>query len=238
MVDHDAAYEFLRHLEGALAAALPHGPAMEAAIRQVIAEATADPKRAHERKQEAAFLNHFVLPVVHAELQTFGGLAADAAREALLNEYHRGMREISKRSPASSGRHPFRKMLGASPESVYRAWTSEVDRFGLTQSCPDFALGTPFPHRIVFEGKYFARGSVSFAAKQLATDLYQAFFYRGLPHRPATKRHAAWDYDYACLLAFDASPEGTLKAAWDALPLKVRKSFWEGGNVYVMILRD
>jgi hypothetical protein len=109
----------------------------------------------------------------------------------------------------------------------------------LTQSCPDFALRKPFAHSIVFEGKYFARGSKEYAARQLVADLYQAFFYRGLPSVEATKRgHPEWDYDYACLLAFDASPAGSLKDAWDSLGSSVKKSFWEGANIFVMIIRD
>jgi hypothetical protein len=72
----------------------------------------------------------------------------------------------------------------------------------------------------------------------LVSDIYQAFFYRGLPRVDATKRgHPEWDYDYACLLAYDASPDGTLVAAWEALDSSVRQSFWDGANIYVMILR-
>jgi hypothetical protein len=44
-------------------------------------------------------------------------------------------------------------------------------------------------------------------------------------------------YDYACLMANDASPEGTLSSAWTELHPQTRRSFWEGANVYVMILR-
>ena len=89
----------------------------------------------------------------------------------------------------------------------------------------------------MFEGKYFARGSGDKAGRELADSIFQANFYRSLPSVPATARSAAWDYSFACLLAFDASPEGSLQAAWKALDSKVRKSFWEGANVYVMVLR-
>jgi hypothetical protein len=43
---------------------------------------------------------------------------------------------------------------------------------------------------------------------------------------------------YACLLAFDASPDGTLQQSWESLPGKVKRGFWEGANVYAMILRS
>ena len=69
------------------------------------------------------------------------------------------------------------------------------------------------------------------------TDIYQAFFYRGLPSLPAAKKRPDWNYDYACLMAYDASTLGTLSSAWRDLPLQTRRSFWEGANVYVMILR-
>jgi hypothetical protein len=107
----------------------------------------------------------------------------------------------------------------------------------LAQSCPDFSLRDPFPHSILFEGKYFPRGSLEFAQRELVTDIYQAFFYRGLPRLAATKKRPEWNYDYACLMAYDASPKGTLAAAWTALDLQTRRGFWEGANVYVMILR-
>jgi hypothetical protein len=41
----------------------------------------------------------------------------------------------------------------------------------------------------------------------------------------------------ACLFAFDATPEGHFLNAWSSLDSKVRKGFWEGANIYVMILR-
>ena len=65
----------------------------------------------------------------------------------------------------------------------------------MTQSCPDFSLRDPFPHSILFEGKYFARDSLEFAQRELVTNIYQAFFYRGLPRLAATKRHPEWNYD-------------------------------------------
>jgi hypothetical protein len=78
---------------------------------------------------------------------------------------------------------------------------------------------------------------LEFAQRQLVTDIYQAFFYRGLPRLAATKKHPEWNYDYACLMAYDASPTATLISAWTALDPQTRRSFWEGANVYVMVLR-
>ena len=208
-------------------------------IRRIVAEAKSNDRQKHLRLPEAAFLNSFAVPTLFKHLQDWAGLSAEQAREALLNEYHRTMPEVSTRSPIRATRHPFKKMLGANAETIYRQWRDPRQNYGLTQACPDFALGKPFPQSIVFEGKYFAAGSKDYAARQLVTDLYQAFFYRGLPRVEASGRgHPEWNYDYACLLAFDASPAGTLAAAWDSLEVSVRGSFWEGANIYVMILRD
>jgi hypothetical protein len=71
------------------------------------------------------------------------------------------------------------------------------------------------PH--VFEGKYFSRRKLGAAETALATDIYRAFFYRGLARLPATKTHSAWDYDYACVVACDATEKGMLSQAWDGL---------------------
>lgn len=106
----------------------------------------------------------------------------------------------------------------------------------VSQSCPDLALRSPCPHKIVFEGKYFREGGLKAARSSLVRDIYQCFFYLGLPRVAADSKHAAWDYDYASLLAFDASPEGALLAAWQKISEHVRDSLWEGANIFVMVL--
>lgn len=54
--------------------------------------------------------------------------------------------------------------------------------------------------------------------------------------RTATKR-PDWDYDYSCLFAYDASRDGHLRSAWQHIEPSVKMGFWEGANVYVMVLR-
>jgi hypothetical protein len=152
-----------------------------------------------------------------------------------LAEGYRNFTDLSSGTPARTVKHPFSKLLSASAKDVAEKWR-EGKAQSLTQACPDFALRDPFPHKIVFEGKYFERGSFDKASRDLATDIYQAFFYRGLPYVPSKGSRAAWDYDFACLLAYDASLDRTLKSAWESLSHEVRKGFWEGANVYVMIL--
>jgi hypothetical protein len=233
----DQALDFLKQLEKTLNARLLAPIEMETWIRRTVAAAKLDDTQKHLRLPEAAFLNGQALPVVFEVLHTSCGLSPEQAKAALLNEYYRTTPDISRQSPIRWERHPFRKLLNASPSDIYRGWANPDEGGALTQSSPDFSLRDPFPHSILFEGKYFPRGSLEFAQRQLVTDIYQAFFYRGLPPLPATKRHPQWGYEYACLFAYDASPAGTLVAAWAGLDARTRRSFWEGANIYVMILR-
>jgi hypothetical protein len=234
----DQALEFLKELEKTLNSKLPGPTDMKSWMRSTVAAAKTDDKQKHMRSPEAAFLNGKALPELSELLKTYGGLSTEQAQRALLNEYHRTMPDISLWSPIRWVRHPFQKLMGAKPGDIYRGWTNPDDPRAVARSCPDFSLRDPFPHSILFEGKYFSSGSLEVAQRQLVTDIYQAFFYRGLPRLAATKEHPAeWDYDYACLMAYDASTLGTLASAWNDLPLQTRHSFWDGANVYVMILR-
>ncbi|HTO08940.1 MAG TPA: hypothetical protein VMR86_17965 [Myxococcota bacterium] len=233
------AREFLDGLAKRLSGSLPAARELDLAIRETVkrARAGAKPEERHLKLPESAFLNGHVLPCLFAEIQQ-AGLEEEDARYALLNEYHRSMPWLSEAAPAHRVKHPFTKNLDKDASEIYQQWIGESKRgSALVQPCPDFALRHPFPHKIVFEGKYFPKGSLGYARRQLVTDIYQAFFYRGLPAAAETVNgRAAWDYDYSCLLAFDASPGGTLKQAWQALPEKIRNGFWDGANIYVMIL--
>jgi hypothetical protein len=99
------------------------------------------------------------------------------------------------------------------------------------------ALRSPARFRTVFEAKYCSNINAKRAEEELVRNIYQAFFYLALPHVEETKTHAAWDYDFACVMAYDATPDGVLLNAWESLPTKVRSACWTGANVYVMILR-
>jgi len=234
--NNDQALKFLRELEKTLNRELPGPAEMESWIRSKVAAAKTDDKLKHLRNPEAAFLNGQALPKLF-EVLTRGGLSPEQAQKALLSESPHPMPDISLRSPIRWERHPFRKILASKSSEIYQGWKNPEKGPALMRSCPDFSLRDPFPHSILFEGKYFPRGSLEFAQRQLVTNIYQAFFYRGLPPLAAAKSHPDWSYDYACLMAYDASPEGTLAAAWTDLPPETRGSFWKGANVYVMILR-
>ena len=159
---------------------------------------------------------------------------AEKARTALLSESYRRMKAYASGSPARSSQHPFQKVVGVSTATILRRWKEPKP---LVQSCPDLALRDPFPYRTVFEGKYFRRGKLAAAETALATDIYQAFFYRGLSNLPPTTRHPAWHYDFACVLAYDGTDDGALAKAWDGLRPRIGKGCWEGAGIYVMFLR-
>lgn len=90
------------------------------------------------------------------------------------------------------------------------------------------------------EGKYFRRGGYQAAQSELARDIYQCFFYRGLPRVPKFGKYPAWDYDYACLLAYDVSEAGNLASAWETLKDANRllvENLWDGASIYAMVVR-
>src|SRR5262249_20733645 len=121
------------------------------------------------------------------------------------------------------------------PEDIMSQWMSGRGN-SLVQSCPDFAIHRPF--KIVFEGKYFEKTGPDKAVRaSLVRSIYEAFFYRGLPFVPPKKGGPAWDYEYSCLLIGDASDQGGVRAAWEAIPQAVRQGFWNGANIFVMVVR-
>jgi hypothetical protein len=227
------ACNFLESLEKELTLNTPPPTGMRAAIRKIVADAKHDAARPHMRRAEDAFLNYYAIPIISRHMQTVDGIGECQAAKALLCESYRHMPEGSQ-TPARTKRHPFTKIVGTTPSSIIAQWTGKVP---LIQACPDFAFREPFPFKIVFEGKYFETGGRVRAKTELAVNIYQAFFYRGLPYVPPKGSSPAWDYEFACLLAYDASDDGSLKRAWDDLGTEVKRGFWDGANVYVMILR-
>lgn len=231
-----AARAFLNQLTTRIELAVQEVPSMRQQITATVTDARLDEKMKHLRLREAAFLNSFVVPALFAHLREHCCLSDIEARQALLNEYHRSMPSTSDASPIRSLKHPFRKVIGLDAQAIYRSWMDPAEGLGLTQSAPDFALREPCPYSILFEGKYFPKGGHEHAATELVKALYEAFYYRGLPPLPAVRQRPAWGYEYACVVAFDASAQGSLRQAWQALDEKVRTSFWDSANIYVMIL--
>jgi hypothetical protein len=174
------------------------------------------------------------VPIVAREVRKVLGGDADAARQALAAESFKAVPEIASANAWRRIAYPFQKGLGAKPKDVVELWRTEkgvVDKLA-----PDFALRAPFPHKIVFEGKYtYGSMSVDKAAEHLAVAIYQGFFYRGLPKSPGGS-YADYDYDYACVVIGDATKDGVVKQAWETFHPKVRQSFWDGANIFVMIV--
>lgn len=230
------AFAFLQTLHAALNGRLPPAAALRDEVAQLIELGRTDASYRHLCSREHAFTRGIALPRIHEELTSTLGLSTEDAREALLSEGWANYKSISSNTPARTINHPFDKALGSDARSIYAKWTKQTSRRPLTQSCPDFALRPPAPHKIVFEAKYFSGGTVRQAENDLVSALYEAFFYRALP--PIKERNArTWDYDYACVFAFDASEDGTFANAWEALDAEVKEGFWRGANVYVMVLR-
>ena len=169
-------------------------------------------------------------------LTTDVGLTEETARSALLSESYKHHPDTASGSPASKERHPFTKTIGEGLDSIVTRWWTEDGGSSVLQSCPDLALRPPCRFKVVFEGKYFRKGSPKAAKADLVRNIYQCFFYLGLPRVPTDGHHSSWDYDYACLLAYDSSEEGNLRNAWKQIKEEVRTGLWNGANIYVMVL--
>jgi hypothetical protein len=232
----DAAHNFLHSYEVSLRRDLGSTEVLAARVRQRAAAAKADAAVPHLRRPEEVFLNELAVPRLFQELQSQLGLSADQACTALLSENHKHMKSMCSTTPARTVRHPFDKSFAPNARDVIEHWRSGKSN-ALRQSCPDFALRAPCPFSIVFEGKYFDAGTRDKAAAELVKNIYQAFFYRALPIVPVSDTRPPWDYEFACLLACDASPSGVLLEAWNSIPQAVQRGFWEGANVYVMVVR-
>jgi len=230
----DGARRFLKGLEEHLNRNIPCPPQGPEELDAVVRQAKASEQERAKRWPEGAFLNHFVARPLHDYLRRELGLSAEEACSAFLSESFRSLPGIASGTPARSQKHPFTKVTGVSPREVIARWKAKNP---LTQSCPDMALRSPSPFTVVFEGKYFRKGGEQAAETALLDGVYQSFFYRGLPKVPSTKRHAAWDYEFACLLAYDGSPDASLLNAWRTMPAVVKEGCWEGANIYILVLR-
>jgi hypothetical protein len=227
------AWEFLSDLQRFLSDRIPAREEVAKTLKDVVTHAKLSPLKSDRSSSypEGAFLNHYVIPLVHEYLKTEIRLSEADSRRALLSESYRSHMDVASGTPVRSGKHPFSKKLGASPNALLSDWQmgSLSDN-----SCPDMALRTPCPTRVVFEAKYFRSGG---SASALASGVYECFFYRGLPYCPApNSEHGDWDYVYACFLAYDATPDSILKREWDGVDENVKKAFWQGANIFVMLL--
>ena len=231
-------YAYLKDLEAFLNKRLPNPGVMRHNISEIVANAKLDDQKRHLRNPEDAFLNEFAVPLVFEHMQHVQGVSVDDAKESLLLEYYRYMKEFSLNTPARTLRHPLSKTI-LSAENLIRKWRGELKPQinELTQPCPDFAFVQPFPHSVVFEGKYFDKKTIRAAEKDFSEGFYETFFYLSCPEVEAAVKRPNWNYNFACFFAYDASEEGLLANVWEGFPEHVKSGFWEGASVYLMILR-
>ncbi len=229
------AYRFLFQLEERLNSELPNPLAMKERLASIIGEARNNPTKKHVKYKESAFLNTQLLPIFREHLKTIDGLSDDQIRRSLLWEYWHSIPGLGPGTVTRIKPHPFSKALGQDPLKIMARWKGSEGKSPSIRPNPDFAVRDPFPFNVVFEGKYFDSERPSTAERVLVESIYEAFFYRSLPVIPTDANGRGWDYEFSCLLAFDASTSGTLKSAWNAVAAP--EDFWEGGNIYVMILR-
>jgi hypothetical protein len=229
-------HQFLKGLEVHLNAKLPSPQEMRKEVREIVANARKNDNPKHLKSPEAVFTNDFLIPHIFDVVVERAG--KDKAQQCILSEY-REMRKAfcGTTSPQRQERHPFGKGIADKPETIMRRWRGN-EKSQIIQSAPDLALREPFPFNIVFELKYFEKGGAKKATTELVTDLYQAFFYRALPYVPPKGHYPSWDYNFACLIACDSSEDGALHHSWNTLPQRVKDGFWDGANVYAMILRN
>lgn len=237
MIKNKHAFEFLKDLEEYLNSSIPSSEVTPERIIDIVTKSKSN-KNSHKRFPEGALLNEYITPNINKYLIEKCGLNSQQACDALLSESFRHLPSIASASPSRLEAHPFQKIVGVNPKDIIATWRGEMKTQSITRSCPDIALRNPSPYSVLFEGKYFSQGGSRAAETALVTDLYQAFFYLGLSKHPETKTHPAWDYEYSCLLAYDGSKELSLKQAWLDLDSTVKKAFWNGANIYVMILPE
>lgn len=196
------------------------------------ASASRDKAKAHLKQPEAAFLNSFVAPAINAELVA-AGYSPSEARELLLAESYNALTKIAGGPAARPVGFPFEKKMAVSARAIYDQWADPKKKQPFIQPYPDLAIRAPYG--IVIEGKYFRSGSLEYAERQLVTAIHETLFYLGVPE--VEERGRIWSYRYACLVAFDASPDGSLLKAWKALR-KLHDQFWRSANLKVILIGE
>jgi hypothetical protein len=229
MLDTHGAYGFLKRLEGALNESLPR----PATIQADIARRSAIPRAQRPAIDRLAcnenlFLYHHALPIIFDHLITREETSPNEARASLRGEYHAKFPGLLSGNAYRAQGHPFGKDLRKSPAEIASSWRTRATGLPINQAFPDLCITSPSPHRVVFDAKLLRQDSVAAAEEALVMGVYETMFYRGLPAK-------GWGYDYGCLLAYDASVDGVLQKAWNAVAVK--RLFWEDAQVFVMAVR-
>jgi hypothetical protein len=120
---------------------------------------------------------------------------------------------------------------------LFKLWSPGGKRVSGFEAWPDLTLTAPY--KVVFECKYFKGEAADPLAKHALVEyLYEAFFYRALPRREENEKGPGWDYEYSCLLAYDATRNHRLANAWAQVKDGIERNFWYAGNIFVMMLPE
>jgi hypothetical protein len=231
--DRQKAYDFLTGLWRHLNQKVPP----PGTIRDWIAQKKRGAAPGKDVGYENLFVEEFVLRAIPEYLRREAQLTTEEIFTAFLTEADSPKKEkLSSGSPASSRKHLFKKVFGVTPSSVVNLWWDKSQKFPMAQSCPDWAFRAPCPHRVVFEAKLFRQGGIDAAKTELVKAIYQCMFYRGQPLMPEIGKHPVWDYEFACLMAYDSSERQSLVEAWNTVRSEVRDGCWDSSNIFVMVL--
>jgi hypothetical protein len=211
-------------------------PSRTLVMSKILEQASNNKKSQKDIPYENYFLRLFIIQNIFKYLVSYFNGDASKAVAAFACESYSDFKQFASRTPASCLKSPFRKVIGSSTSKIVRKWWDGKGENAVAEADPDLSLRAPY--KIVFEAKYFRKGGIEAAKTSLVASIYQCFFYRDLPRFPGTKTRADWDYDYACLLAYDATEEQSLSKAWNKVRKDVKDNCWDGANIYVMILPD
>jgi hypothetical protein len=230
------ARHFFEGLERHLNQSIPTPTKLRKQVEEISRRARASSSKRERRNTfcESAFLGTHVFRPLHEFVAGWSGMDKETACQALLVEGYKHYANIASGTPRRWLEHPFKKRHDEAAASIVARWKS--GRL-VGDSCPDMALREPFPYKTVFECKFFRDGDVGAGASTLVGGVQEAFFYLGLAKLPERGSHAAWDYDFACFLAGDASDQGGLHRAWQKVSRTVKSCIWDSANIYVMVLR-
>ncbi len=188
---------------------------------------------------EACFVDEFVVPKLLEFIETTQReiLGGKQPNEVIRSGSTAARQKYKLAKIGGSKGHPFTKVIGEKPSKLFNLWRPGAKRTPGFEAWPDLALSAPY--KIVFECKYFKREAADPLAKDaLVQYLHEVFFYRGLPRREENEKRPGWDYDYSCLLAYDATKNHRLANAWTEVKAGIEKNFWDGGNIFVMVLPE
>ncbi len=196
---------------------------------------------------EPRFIKTHVVPLVHKFLSLSLGdgtatgdeTARNAAKQAVLAEgfnstHFPWLKDCSCGTPASAQIYPWKKNLISTLKTARNDWWGKGKV--LSNSCPDLAVRLPGGPSVVFEGKLFCSGGTDAAKSAIVAGIYECFFYRALPTLLKSNEPHTASYQYACFLAYDASPQQMLRKTWEEINSQISESCWKALNIHVMIM--